>query len=381
MSSMIFHIDLIDADVVANAFATSEQATYPVSNAYDLERRKRVWRSGGFWDLSANDRTIVFRETSMVDLTATIAASSYSLDSTLLAAIKAALEAAGAATYTVSRDTVTNRIKILSDGMGGGGIFQLMLTNAASADMAAVMGFDTSVDLTGALTYEADKLVIHTGERLTWDLGVPTNPTGFAAIGSTSQSPMKISSSAVVKLQGNWTNNWSAPAVEYILPFEDFIAAVCNEDGLANITYGYRFWSLSIVDPANTYGYVELGAIMLGIHLDISGCASFPFVPAYKDAADVAYSEGGQTFIKKNYMSQSFELNWQNLTRADAASLRDFFNYVGKNKAFFISIDPTDVIDSDGLNYFKLVRFEQDVSASLDTPGRWSMPWSLREEV
>lgn len=378
MSAMVFGINLID-DTVANVTESSEQTTYPASNAYDLQRRKRVWRSGGFFRVVSGDNTITFREIGTTDLVATIAAGDYATDALFIAAIATALNAAGAATYTVTRDATTNRIKLTSAGDNGVSYFQPRF--AADDSMCVSLGF-AATNLTGAISYEADLLVLHTEERLTWDLGNPANPTGFIAIGSSRELGMKISPAAVVKLQGNWTNDFDTPSVTYTIPFRDFCFALTDEDGLADVTYGYRYWSMQIVDQANPYGYVELGAVMLGIHLTLErGCPNFPFNNPKVDATDVAYSEGGQTFAKRNYLTERFELNWRLLTRADSLALREFADSVGKHTPFFIAMDPNDVIDADGKNYFKLVRFDQDPIAALESPGHWTMPWSLREEL
>ena len=91
---------------------SSQQTLMPASNTMDGVRRTKVWRSGGYWEITSTNKTIIFREAVGVDLTATIAESNYVTDATFLTAIKTALEAAGLATYTVTRDTTTNKIKI-----------------------------------------------------------------------------------------------------------------------------------------------------------------------------------------------------------------------------------------------------------------------------
>src|SRR5690606_10868250 len=141
------------ADYVANATKSSQATGYPASNALNVDKRRRVWRSSGYWLVEEGSNKIVFRETAGVDLEAEVAAGEYTSDTTFLAAIKTALEAAGDSTYTVERDSTTGRIKITSNGVGGDGILQLMWSDADSAGMAALLGFSTSGDDTGALSY------------------------------------------------------------------------------------------------------------------------------------------------------------------------------------------------------------------------------------
>src|SRR5882757_2200020 len=109
---------------------SSQQTSFPATNAIDLTRRSKVWRGNNYFNIVTGIKAIVFQETSGVNLTANIAVAAYTSDSTLFAAIKTALQAAGSSTYTITRSTTTFKINISSNLSGGGGIFKLMCTNA-----------------------------------------------------------------------------------------------------------------------------------------------------------------------------------------------------------------------------------------------------------
>jgi len=378
---LVFSDIYTDPTFVANEFHSSQTALFNSSNAYNLERRTKTWRSAGYFNIKTGLNTFVFRESIGIDLTASVTVDEYITDALFMAAIKTALEAAGDSVYTVSRDATTARIKILSNAAGGGGIFELICTNGPSAAMFDIMGYSTASNRTGALTHQADLLKIHTGEFLMWDLGVPTNPTGFFAVANRNAA-LNISPSATIKLQANWTNNFDTPAVEYALVMQDFILSKVNPLGLSDITNGYRYWRLSIDDSSNPNSYIELGAVALCNHAQITrGCPAFPFETELQDRTNLVFSEGGQTISGRKTKTQVFQLSWELLDVASLEALENHYNYFGQHSAFFLSLDPNGVFSSDGATWNRLLRFTENPSAALVSPKNWSMKWSLREEL
>ena len=377
MSVMVFVDNFTDPSIVANAYVSSADASYPVANAYNLERRRRTWRSAGFFSVVPGENTIVFRETVGVDLTATITAGDYTSD--VLSAIKTALESVGSSVYTVTRDTATKRIKITSNGAGGGGIFQLMLTNPASLDFASLIGFSTGSDLTGALSYEADLLRIHSSEWLKWDLGIPTNPTGLIGVVDRN-STIQLGGSGVLRLEGNWTDDWSAPA------FSKDINIYGNNinyiDSAGFYSGGLRYWRLYLEDVDNPYGYVELGAIALcGTPTITRGCPVFPLKATTADRSNVAFSEGGRTIVTRRDKYQGYQLNWAGLDKASFEELMLVWEKYGLHTSFFMALDPTGAFSTAVGAWCKLVKFESAPESNLDSPNNWSMGWQIREEL
>lgn len=375
MSCFKFLIDNY-TQTCASKSVSSENASYPVSNLYDVYRRNKVWRSAGYWDLSG-DLTIVFRETIGVDLTATIASNEYTSDTTFLAAVKTALDAAGASTYAVTRDT-SGKIKITSDGLGGGGIFQLMFANAASEDMATVMGFDL-VNLTGALTYTADELRIHTYEFIKWDLGYLGKPKAFVLTGPRN-SPLKISTNAVLKLQGNETDNFTNPSFEETLSFDDYIYQTFNVNGLH--TDGLRYWRIYIEDKANSYGYIEAGLVYLGDANDFDrGAPQFGMSVNYIDRSDVIYSEGGQSFTDIRQLTEKIGMDIAFLTKEDIELLDDYWHRFGQHYPFFISVDSNSVFSTSANRWVRYVKFDSAPNYVLRSPNNFTAVVDFREQL
>lgn len=360
----------------ANYLVSSENASYPFLNSQDFNKRRKVWRTAGHFLIDSTNNKIVFRETVAVDLTATIVAAKYESDTTFFAAIKTALEAAGASTYTVSRDTTSNKIKIVSNGGGGGGIFQL-ITTSVNFTCADVIGFDTSANLTGALTYTADVLRIHTSEYITFDFGSPINPTGFIAVADRNTA-LKLSQNATIKLEGSLTNNFASPEYSYTLTYSDYILAKLNTSGLGEA----RFWRFYIEDRENIYGYLEFGAIMLGEHSTITrGCPAFPFATQLIDRTETVKSEGGHILVARRSPTQLHRLNWELLDVASMEELESIYDNFGKHTAFFIAIDPNSAFSSNGNTWCRLVRFQDDPTPTLNSPGNWSMDWNILEDL
>lgn len=108
-------------------FPNSNSFTVNTKSAYrDITeiRLLRVTIPNLMYNVTSNYNVISFSETLGINLTATVPVGNYT-NTTLPAAVKAALDLAGTSTYTVTIDPVNNRMSINSDLMGGGGIFQL----------------------------------------------------------------------------------------------------------------------------------------------------------------------------------------------------------------------------------------------------------------
>jgi len=375
----IMHNNYLAADTITDMTKSSELGAAPATNLYAKVRRTKVFRSRNCFEVRAANNVIIFQETASVDLTATIDVGDFSTDATFFAAVKLALENAGASTYTVARDTTSNKIKITSDGLGGGGIFSLMWTDALST-AADMLGFDDSADDTGSLTYTADLLKIHTSEWVRWDLGTAANPKAFIICGKRN-SPIGLSSTAVVKLQGNTTDVWTAPEFEQALDWDEQVISLFDSDGLH--TSALRYWRLHIVDTDNPNLYIEIAKAYLGDAVEPEqGKIQFPLDYAYTDYSPSTNSEFGVTFSDIRQQTMTFPtIAWRALTVAETESLMDFVEDVGTHYPFFICLDPSSVFSTGASRWVKFVRFTDAPKFMLTSPGYFLSDWSLREEL
>jgi hypothetical protein len=373
----VWNDNFIDTDVVFNSFFSSEQTAFPTLNIYNKQRRSKVWRSNGYWKIPDAANSIVFRETTGVDLTATLASTEFTSGTSFRAAIKAALELVGASTYTVSLDVSTQKIKIASDGSGGSGIFELRWVSAPL--MADILGFDETVNLSGALNYVADDLRIHTSEWFVWDMGISSNPKALAIIGPRNL-PIKISPSAIITLQGNETNVWTSPSYEQELTYNDEVILLTSDAGLH--TEALRYWRLEIVDRDNPNYFIEIGSIYLGnFYTPTRGAVQFPLSSAPVDRSTTIFSESGQTFSDIREKAQTFDLDWSALTSPEMEELLEVFDDFGTSLPFFIQLDPIGVFSSSENYYTRYVKFESEPRYRLTSPNFFETSWNLREEL
>lgn len=357
---------------------SSQNTVSPASNLLPTVRRSKVWRSDGYWEIISGNRTIIFREAVGVNLTATIATGNYQTDASFLAAIKTALEAAGAATYTVTRDSTTKKIKITSALDGGATIFQLITTNA-SFTAATILGFSTASDRTGAATYTADNLKIHMSEWIKWDCGVAVNPKVFALIGLRNTA-LKLSQNATIKLQGSTTDSWTSPEYESTLTYNEFGVAITSTNGLH--ASALRYWRLYLQDTQNAFGYLEISKIYLGDYITTTrGAAQFPLRTTLVDYGERVISKAGSTFNDQVALTELIDIAWAFLTKSEKEMFEDFMRDVGLGKSWFIIIDPSEAFSNDLERQLRLVKFESGASFTLNTPDNFSIDWTLREEI
>lgn len=376
----IYWDNFIDIDLLAHSDVSSQQAAFPVTNAYNAQRRGKVWRSSGFFKFTASNNQIVLRETSGgPDLIAQISIDEYSSITLACAAIKSALDAIGASTYTVTNSSATGfKFQIVSNGVGGSGVFHLMLTDS-DFSAASILGFSTASDLTGAsLTRLSDYLTISSEEFIEWDLGIESNPKGFALIGPRN-SPLKLSPGGTYTLQGNHTSNWSMPAYETELTYNDNALYISDEEGLAEDYY--RFWRVKIADQ-NPFGYVEVGAFMLGdFFAPVRGRAQYGLDIDLVDHTQTLFSEGGQSYADIKPKTANYSISWRGLKKEAVEEIENQFAVYGTGIPFFVGLDTVPAFSSSSQRRLLFCKFAQEPRFTLISPNNFECSMLLREEL
>lgn len=362
-------------DILANYSVSSELAAFPVLNAFNLNRVSKVWRSNGYFKITASNNGLVFRESAGVDLLAELTADEYNSTADFLAELKASLEAVGAATYTVTQ-TSDKKISIASSG----GFFEIRGADVLST-LIPVIGFDTSNVYTGATSYVADLIRIHTSEWIKWDMGMASRPNAFA-MKSSHAYPIKLSPSSSVILRGNPTDpeDWTGSTFEEEIAHDDEVMGRITEEDF--LTDGARFWRLDFTDIDNAYGYIEMGAIFLGRWWSPdSGCAQFPLTNGFIDRTQTEYSEAGQGFSNKKPISQRFDVAFNFLDKMENEELEFWFQKFGTGNPFFVSLDSNEQFSSTFNRKLKYCKFAQDVATQLYAPNKFNLPISLLEQL
>ncbi len=372
----IYHNNFCDPEIYANLYESSEQTAFPSTNALARIRRSKVWRSNGYFKVTSSNNTIIFRDDAVTNITATIATGEYTTTAAFMSAVDSALEAVGAANYTVTQSSGL-RFVITSDLSGGATAFQLR-TSHASFTAESLLGFDNSVDKTGAASYSSDYLTINSGEWITFDMGVPVNPTDFALIGRRNES-IKISPTAVIKLQGSTTNAWTSPEYTSTLTYNDEVILSTSATGFH--TSELRYWRV-LVEDQNPNGYIEVGSLFIGESYEPTrGAVVFPFKSKLIDLSKTQRSEGGQTFSDVYEKTESFDIEWQALTTTEVEQLVTIFNDFGTAHPFFISFDSGAVFHSTANKALRYVKFITEPDYTLESPNNFTLSMTLREEL
>jgi hypothetical protein len=375
---LALHENYISDDHFSSMTYSSQKTLMPASNTVAGTRRTKVWRSDGQWEITSANKGIVLQEVDGVNQTVNIAESTYTTDTSFLAAVKAALDgAAGSAVYTVARDTSTSKIKITSDG-GGGAVLKLMCTSG-SFTAAATIGFSTASDLTGSLTYTADVLKIHTSEFLKWDFGTSVNPKAFILLGLRNEN-INISQTATVKLQGNATDSWGSPSYDVTLSYNRFAMQVLSTSGLH--TSALRYWRLHIQDASNVNLYVEISNAYLGDFVSSTrGAVQFPLRADLVDLSQTGFGRSGVSYSDVVQLTEELSFSWELLTVAEKEALEDFAREVGTTTPFFICLDPNEYFSAESERHTRYVKFMDGPTFTLVSPNNFSSDWRIREEV
>jgi hypothetical protein len=369
----------VDSASLSTYSKSSEQSSFPATNTFAGKRRSKVWRSNGYWNITGGSNTIIFQETSGVNLTATVAAAEYTSTTSFLAAIKTAFQAVGGSVYTVTKDATSQKITIASNGAGGGNILKLMWTNASSAAMAGILGYSTSADDTGALTYAADLIRNCTSEWIKWDFGTSANPKAFVLLGDRA-SAIKISPLATVTLQGNITDTWTSPVYSQTVAYDERAMTLFSTTGLH--TSALRYWRLLISDLDNPLGYVEVSAIYLGdAYATTQGAPQFPFKTKKVDYSTSVTAEGGQLLVDAKAKTQRFSLDWKGLSVTEIEHFDALFESVGTAIPFLMAFDSGSAFSSSAGVYTRMVRYTDAPDYSLESPNNWSMSMELQEDL
>lgn len=374
--SLITDANFVDPNSIDEATFSSETKNFEAQNIYNRQQRSRVWRSGGYYSVDSTNNKIVFDEDGGGNITATVTEDNYASQAAFAAAIKAALELAGAGTYTVEQDATSGKWKITAAGLT---TLDIIWTDGDSAGMAGLMGYSTAADDTGSLVYTADSLRINSEEWLLWDMGLSSLPTGFVLLGDRNE-PIKLSSGSVIKIQGNHTNNFITQIYSKTIVYDEDALFEFDATGLGN-TY-LRYWRVQIVDTANANGYIELGYAFLGSTIQPTrGNPAFPFNGSQSDRTDIVTAIGGQVYGNDRVRGDDFTIDWQKLTTDEKENFDLHFKNKGLTFPFIVYLDKDLAFSSRQSYFLRLVRYVDSPRYSLVSPNNWSVTMNVREAL
>jgi hypothetical protein len=135
-----------------------------------------------------------------------------------------------------------------------------------------------------------------------------------------------FSSTAVVRLQGNVSDNWVAPPLNQVLVIDEDSENIifCSD----NVSGEYSYYRITILDPSNTCGYVEIGRIV--------GGRAFTFVNneditdsytiGQEDKSEKAATQGFYKASNENVVVRTFSANFEKLFTISGSN-QNFVNF------------------------------------------------------
>lgn len=322
-----------------NISATSEDASFPASNV-GKPHRTDVWRSAGYFEITASNNKLDFKETSGgSEVTATIPVGNYSV-SLLEETIKLAMDSISGvgATYTVSYDADTGLWSIATD-LAFLSLLWNTGTNTANS-IGAILGFGTDADDTGSTSYTAPAIALHTVERFILDIVSTNEPIDSVAL-VFPPSGHKLTDQATITLKGNHSNSWSSPAVSQSLTIDEEVGVATH---FFTTDQAYRYWCIEISDPENPNLYVELSKVIIAKATNLGKAPSVGFVYSVSDRTKEDATDYGQRYhdILPNFQRLSF--NFSLLTFDQFETLVNIYNRVGTVLPIAMAFDTTEAL-------------------------------------
>jgi len=328
-----FNLAQDDATVVTSS---SNKSNYPALNIKH-EFRNKIWRSNanGYFLVNSSNNKIDFKETAMGgELTATLTSGNYTA-STLAAEIKTQMESVSVDTFTVTYSQVTGLWTIASSGS----YLSLLInsgTNQANNTLKNSLGY-SNTDRTGQVSYVGTTVAIHTQEHITFDM-ITSEDVDSVCLLWPKEDGIKLSSTAVLKVQANATNSWTSPAVDQTLTINNTYVVASH---FFSTPQSYRYWRIVIIDPTNANLEVTLGVAVIGKSLDIQNPdIGFEFEVA--DQSKVVTNAFGNQYVDEYPSKSTLSIKYGLLDYDEAQALENAYRINGTRIPVFVTVDHED---------------------------------------
>lgn len=317
--------------------ASSSNVNFPVSNLKDSPFRSKRWRSSGTFVIDATNNKINFKESGGgLELTATLTSGTYS-PLALAAEIKTRMGLAGVSIYTVTYSTTTGLWTISTSGAFLS-LLNLTGTNQATSVLKVTLGFP-SADKTSALTYTGSLIAIHTKESIVFDLITAQNIQNIAIMWP-GEDGIRLSNTAVLKIEANATNVWTAPAVSQTLTIDNNYVRTTH---CFVTSQSYRYWRVTIQDPRNPYLYVELGVVWIGEDIGFSSPEN-GFKYKLVDQSVISKTPFGHEYVDEYPQQAQLEFDYKYIYYTDYQLLENTFRDNGSRKPVLVIFDNDELV-------------------------------------
>lgn len=176
-------------------------------------------------------------------------------------------------------------------------------------------------------------------QRIVFDLRTTEEIDSFVVLFNPMQGEgVKFSEGAVIKLQANATNVWSAPAVNVTLSIDEGYDVITHFFATAQT---YRYWALEITDIGNAYGYIEIAKIILAKGTQLGQAPEIGFTDTLTDQSNIAETPYGHRYADVFPSRRRLEFNYSALAEDDIETLQNIFARVGQVTPIALALDPT----------------------------------------
>jgi hypothetical protein len=186
---------------------------------------------------------------------------------------------------------------------------------------------------------------------------------------------IRLSPSATVSLQGNATDEWTSPALDQALTYDE-----TNElySHYFTTDQSYRYWRIYVDDPGNPFGFIELSKIVLAKSTILTQGPNKGFTYGLEDQSSQSSTDFGHVYTDQFPVKKSLEFEYELITLSDMETLADLYLRVGSKKAVAVALDTQEeAFDKD--RFFVYGKLQGSVDVKHSTFTFFNMPWGIEE--
>lgn len=171
-------------------------------------------------------------------------------------------------------------------------------------------------------------------ESVVFDM-VTSEPIDSVVLLWPKEDGIRLSNTAVVKIQANATNVWTSPAIDQTLVIDNTYVVASH---FFTSDQSYRYWRVIIQDPGNPNGFVELGVVWLGKGLPLEATQNgFKF--SLLDPSNVTTTDFGHTYVDEYPLLSTLDFTYQYLDYEVVQALENAFRANGTKLPVLVVLD------------------------------------------
>lgn len=151
---------------------------------------------------------------------------------------------------------------------------------------------------------------------------------------------IRLTSSAVIKIQANATNVWTSPAVDQVVTINNDYSVASH---FFSTTQSYRYWRVLVTDPTNPWGYIEIGQVWIGKSLSVQN-AENGFRFSLIDRSKSVETEFGHKYTDEYPISSVLQVSYKYLDYEEIQIIENAFRTNGTRKPVLIAVDPEEAV-------------------------------------